>query len=321
MPQKTLIKASEVTTESRLFSSNPDPYLLQQQEFTGGGKELGKGSYARVVEVVFRGKKAALKILEDEKTGTNEKEIMCYLAEFHNTCIVQFFGYMLCDGYYLIAMEHMAKGSIRNRIEASKEPLPWSLRLQWIKQITKGLAFLHENLIVHRDIKGANILIDEHSNAKIADFGSAVKIGDKPLEDIAGTLCWMAPEIFLQEPYDKEVDIYSLAVTFWEIVSWKMPDIEEIVNAKNLDTNSSKTSAEDTNAIEDIFTPSDTLLPFYKAILSGKRLPLPHNTPPKIAKYITWGWMGRSDERPTAGQLLSKLETHYEEILHASQPK
>lgn len=292
MSYETTKQTLETTTA--ITTQNADPYLMDKKDFTAGGELLGKGSFAKVIKVVFRGSEAALKIAKKKNVATaeHEKKIMQDLTDFHSACIVQFLGYMSCEGRYVIAMEYMPNGSIEHRIVANKEPLPWSLRFQWITQITKALVFLHENEVVHRDIKSANILLDKDLNPKISDFGCAVKMSDgRLLEGLFGSPLWMAPEIFAQQPYGKEVDVYSMSTTIWEIVSWKQ-------------THTNK-----------------DFLSFAKAVIQGERPKIPVNTPPKIAKYMTLGWAKRPEDRPSASELSLKLEKNADEILGTSELK
>ncbi|KTC84209.1 protein kinase domain-containing protein [Legionella brunensis] len=287
MTIETKLEASEPTT------ATPNSYSMTVKDFTDGGEVLGKGSYATVIEVMFRNKKAALKISDDRKnahkTAKDEKEIMRQLTDLHKPYVVQLLGFMLCENRYLIAMEYMPNGSIEDFIDCNEEPLPLSLRLQWIKKIAEGLIFLHENHVVHRDLKGANILLDKDMNPKIGDFGSAAIMTDKPLQGMVGTPLWMAPEVILRESYNEKVDIYSLAITLLQIVSWSLPESDK------------------------------TLHQFLVGVTQGERLELPKNLPHKLGKLITKAWDQRPDDRPSAKEILAKLEANTDDILSDSR--
>jgi serine/threonine protein kinase len=95
----------------------------------------------------------------------------------------------------------------------------------YIKQILQGLGFLHKCGVIHRDIKGANILITKHGKVKLADFGVAVKIEEsKKSISAAGSPYWIAPEIIVGEcdPTIK-CDIWSLGCTIIELLSGNPP--------------------------------------------------------------------------------------------------
>ncbi|WED43779.1 protein kinase domain-containing protein [Legionella cardiaca] len=280
----------EKQTKSHANNSPVDPYLMEEKDFTAGGRILGKGNFGVVLKTTFRNRKAALKVSKEKNEAENERAIMRRLAELHKPYVVQLLGYMLYENHYFIAMEYMPKGSIENFI-AQKTPIDWSLRYLWLTQITEGLIFLHENFIVHRDIKGANILLDHALNPKIADFGSAVIMKGEPLSGGVGTPLWIAPEIILEEPYNEKVDVYSLAITLWQIVCWDSPKTDKNYNE------------------------------FLDHVVRGGRPPLPQNLPKKVAKLLTLGWLHEPDQRPSAKEYLVKLEETKEEILSASPMK
>lgn len=93
---------------------------------------------------------------------------------------------------------------------------------KWAKQILIGIDFLHENNIIHRDIKCNNIFINSNtSNIIIGDFGTSKKT-TKTCDTIIGTQLFMAPEIWSGE-YDKDVDIYAFGLCILEIITNKLP--------------------------------------------------------------------------------------------------
>ena len=99
-----------------------------------------------------------------------------------------------------------------------------------LKQTLKGLHFLHQNNIVHRDIKSDNILTDEQGNVKLADFGYSAQLTQERLgrSSKVGTLCWMAPELIKGErKYDVKVDIWSFGVFAFELANGNPPYLYE----------------------------------------------------------------------------------------------
>ena len=100
----------------------------------------------------------------------------------------------------------------------------------------RAFSFIHQNGIVHRDIKSHNILIDENYNVKVCDFGLA-----KPFSELnwgngqfCGTPAYMAPELFLKKGYDEKIDIYSFGTLIWEILVRKIPfEGFELIDIKN----------------------------------------------------------------------------------------
>jgi serine/threonine protein kinase len=123
-------------------------------------------------------------------------------------------------------MELMTGGSFREKIEQGDLSLSLKLRILW--QSCKGLAYLHtlKRPIIHRDVKAANILLDERMEAKVTDFGiSRITAGAQHgLTSFSGTVGWMAPELLnAQSTYTKKVDVYSFGMTMFEALTHEVP--------------------------------------------------------------------------------------------------
>lgn len=101
---------------------------------------------------------------------------------------------------------------------------------RYTKQILLGVEYLHSRDIVHRDIKGANVLVNEQGIAKLADFGCSKQIHsqkshslEKSLRSIRGSVPWMSPEVIKQTGHDVKADIWSIGATVIEMASAKHP--------------------------------------------------------------------------------------------------
>eukprot|EP00879_Flechtneria_rotunda_P017041 GHRR01017847.1.p1 GENE.GHRR01017847.1~~GHRR01017847.1.p1 ORF type:complete len:205 (+),score=88.55 GHRR01017847.1:274-888(+) len=91
-------------------------------------------------------------------------------------------------------------------------------------EVSRGMDYLHQRKIIHRDLKAANLLLDENGMVKIADFGVARMIetnGHMTAE--TGTYRWMAPEVIEHKPYDEKADVFSFGVVLWELLTCKIP--------------------------------------------------------------------------------------------------
>ncbi|KAF9282400.1 hypothetical protein BGZ68_005984, partial [Mortierella alpina] len=116
----------------------------------------------------------------------------------------------------MIVMEYVEGGNLAEAIVGGALK-NWEVKIQIAKGVSLGLAHLHSQNIIHCDIKSSNILLTEHKEAKICDFGLAIKAGES---GGGGTLQWMAPEL-LQDPpqYTSKSDVYALGMVMWEMAS------------------------------------------------------------------------------------------------------
>ena len=92
-----------------------------------------------------------------------------------------------------------------------------------ITMVLKGLDYIHKKNLIHRDIKGANILLNEDGIAKIADFGISCMEKELDPDDDSGTPAYMAPETLHGKKQNFSVDFYSLGVIAYELITGKVP--------------------------------------------------------------------------------------------------
>src|SRR5688572_15017008 len=101
----------------------------------------------------------------------------------------------------------------------------------YARQILEGLEYLHENGVIHKDIKGANILVSAEGTVKLGDFGCSRSIektltapmGDNAENPLMGSLPWMAPEVASQSMTGRRSDIWSFGCTILEMATGKLP--------------------------------------------------------------------------------------------------
>ncbi len=191
---------------------------------------LGEGSFGIVYHAKFQHQDVAVKKLKlqvlDEKTKKefiSEAEIMDGLRSEH---VIGLRG--VCIEPYCLVMEYAAHGSLDKYLQ-NNQNLEWPKRYQIAIKIGEGLSFLHKQkpIILHRDLKSMNVLLDANYSPKLTDFGLAklkLESTSKMSVGAVGTPAWMAPELFSDDPkHTITADIYSFAVILWEIASCKIP--------------------------------------------------------------------------------------------------
>jgi len=128
-------------------------------------------------------------------------------------------------------MEYMANGDLYGILHkhSKKHPLSMLQRLRMARHCALGLAFLHSNRVIHRDVKSMNILVTEEYSCKLTDFGCAKLITDRHLENTvnSGTPLWMAPEVKKGVHYSLSADIYSLGLVLYELFERKLPEYDQ----------------------------------------------------------------------------------------------
>lgn len=145
--------------------------------------------------------------------------------------------------------------------------------------VSKGMNYLHQNKIVHRDLKAANLLMDENAVVKVADFGVAkVQSPSGVMTAETGTYRWMAPEVIEHKPYDRKADVFSFGIVLWELLTRKLP--------------------------------YDHLSPLQAAVgvvQQGLRPTVPTNTDPKMVQLLERCWQQDPSSRPEFSEITEIL--------------
>lgn len=202
------------------------------------GKLLGQGAFGRVYLCydVDTGRELAAKQVQfDSESPETSKEVSALeceiqlLKNLHHERIVQYYGCLRdhSEKTLTIFMEYLPGGSVKDQLKAYGA-LTENVTRKYTRQILEGMSYLHSNMIVHRDIKGANILRDLEGNVKLGDFGASKRLqticmSGTGIRSVTGTPYWMSPEVISGEGYGRKADVWSLGCTVVEMLTEKPP--------------------------------------------------------------------------------------------------
>ena len=141
----------------------------------------------------------------------------------------------------------------------------------------QGMVYLHENKVVHRDLKTLNLLVAEDKSIKVCDFGIS-RAEANTMTTGAGSIQYMAPEVFMSGHYTEKADVYSFAMVLWELMTREVPYV-------------------------DMPTPFMVM----SEVRNGKRLSLPSFVPPGFKSLIEACWHQDPHVRPSFPEILNVL--------------
>ncbi|XP_073837577.1 serine/threonine-protein kinase msn isoform X5 [Musca autumnalis] len=202
---------------------------------------VGNGTYGQVYKGrhTKTGQLAAIKVMD--VTEDEEEEIKLeinVLKKYSNhRNIATYYGAFIKksppgkDDQLWLVMEYCGAGSVTDLVKSTKGQ---SLKEEWIayicREILRGLAYLHSNKVIHRDIKGQNVLLTDNAEVKLVDFGVSAQL-DRTIgrrNTFIGTPYWMAPEVIAcdenpEATYDNRSDLWSLGITALEMAESQPP--------------------------------------------------------------------------------------------------
>ena len=246
------------------------------------GSELGKGGFGTVYQGLDTEtghyvaiKQVYIKHVPKDELASIKMEIEL-LKKLSHENIVRYVDSVEQDGTLNIVLEFVENGSLQgivSKFGVFKEPLV----LKYLVQVLRGLAYLHKQGVIHRDIKGANILTTKDGTVKLADFGVAINFDETASEGecVVGTPYWMAPEIIKMEGVTSKCDIWSVGCVVIELLTEKPPYFELAPMAALF------------RIVQDVGGP-----------------PLPSGISPVLRNFLGACFMGSAESRKSAEELL-----------------
>jgi serine/threonine protein kinase len=195
---------------------------------------LGKGGFGQVYKGILPDSKIEVAVKRISKESTQGlREFVSEIASIgrlRHRHLVQLLGWYRRRDDFLLVYDYMANGSLDKFLfEEPKMILNWEQRFKIIKDVASGLLYLHEGyeqVVIHRDVKASNVLLDEELNGRLSDFGLArlYEHGANPnTTRVVGTLGYLAPELPRTGKATESSDVYAFGALLLEVVCGRRP--------------------------------------------------------------------------------------------------
>ncbi|CAH7667955.1 hypothetical protein PPACK8108_LOCUS2400 [Phakopsora pachyrhizi] len=218
-PSRDAPASTSLTSSAASAASLPDYQL---------GEVLGRGAFGCVFRALNWSTGETVAVKQVGLSNIPRSELPEIMSEIHllkkldHPNIVQYRGFVKTSDYLYIILEYCENGSLHT-IYKKFGKFPESLVSVYICQVLEGLLYLHEQGVIHRDIKGSNILATKEGGVKLADFGVATRTGALSDNAVVGSPYWMAPEVVDQSGATTASDIWSVGCVVIELLEGKPP--------------------------------------------------------------------------------------------------
>ncbi|XP_073052849.1 serine/threonine-protein kinase STY46-like isoform X2 [Primulina eburnea] len=252
--------------------------------------KIASGSNGDLYKGSFRSQDVAIKVFKTEFiNGNMQREFsqeVYILRKVRHKNVIQFIGACTRPPLLCVVTEFMPGGSVYDFLHKQKGVFKLPALLKVAIDVSKGMSYLHHNNIIHRDLKAANLLMDENDVVKIADFGVArVQLQSGVMTAETGTYRWMAPEVIEHKPYNHKADVFSFGIVLWELLTGKLP-------YANL-------------------TPLQAAV---GVVQKGLRPTIPRHTHPLIVELLEKCWQQEPSLRPEFSELIGILQFMAEKV-------
>ncbi|KAI3834282.1 hypothetical protein MKX03_030089 [Papaver bracteatum] len=252
--------------------------------------KVGSGSFGDLYKGIYCTQEVAIKVLKAERVSAEmQREFaqeVYIMRKVRHKNVVQFIGACTRPPSLCIVTEFMSGGSIYDFLHKQKGVFKLPSVIRIAIDVSKGMNYLHQNKIIHRDLKAANLLMDENKVVKVADFGVArVQAQSGVMTAETGTYRWMAPEVIEHKPYDHKADIFSFAIVLWEMLTGKLP--------------------------YEYLTPLQAAV---GVVQKGLRPTIPKDTHPKLVRLLEHCWQQNPSLRPDFSEIIEALQDIAKEI-------
>lgn len=222
--------------QSHYHNHHQKPIKIQQFQYTdlelatsyfSTQKLLGRGSHGLVYKAVLpSGRLVAVKKPSRRDPSSEFDNELTVLSHLNSPRFVNLLGYSsdrTTDR--LLVVEYMSNGTLYDVLHSNPKPPGWGKRVRFAMQVAKGIEILHSQYppVIHRDVKSANVLIDRNNNARLGDFGLALRChtDDYKLRSTppAGTIGYLDPCYVTPDNLSTKNDVFSFGILLLEIIS------------------------------------------------------------------------------------------------------
>ncbi|RDX71410.1 Serine/threonine-protein kinase STY17 [Mucuna pruriens] len=252
--------------------------------------KVGSGSFGDLYRGTYCSQDVAIKVLKPERISTDMlKEFaqeVYIMRKIRHKNVVQFIGACTRPPNLCIVTEFMSRGSLYDFLHKQRGVFKLPSLLKVAIDVSKGMNYLHQNNIIHRDLKTANLLMDENEVVKVADFGVArVQSQSGVMTAETGTYRWMAPEVIEHKPYDQKADVFSFGIALWELLTGELP--------------------------YSYLTPLQAAV---GVVQKGLRPTIPKNTHPRLSELLQRCWQQDPMLRPDFSEIIEILQQIAKEV-------